>query len=200
MKKIICFFVSFLSFFSFSHGTTVTLVGSSGAPSFFGTDGSFLDSSGVDSVQVGTFSNWDFGDSITDLPMMGFSELGKAELGNIFGQLGKLKGSASDNTVLADSFNNQKIYLVINDGDTNFFGIASGSDTQNWTFPVNDNGFSDFIDVTITDKIDQISGLNVVAGGFQVVSQVVPEPSTYALLAGILSIGYVVVRRSRSRA
>ena len=29
---------------------------------------------------------------------------------------------------------------------------------------------------------------------------VVPEPSTYALFAGILSIGYIIVRRSRARA
>ena len=35
--------------------------------------------------------------------------------------------------------------------------------------------------------------------GFNTVSPV-PEPSTYALFAGILSIGYVVVRRARARA
>ena len=37
-------------------------------------------------------------------------------------------------------------------------------------------------------------------GGSGLLVQVVPEPSTYALFAGILSIGYIIVRRSRARA
>ncbi|MGK0309955.1 MAG: hypothetical protein ACJAYS_000785 [Lentimonas sp.] len=31
-------------------------------------------------------------------------------------------------------------------------------------------------------------------------SQIVPEPSTYALFAGVLAFGYIVIRRSRSQA
>ena len=48
---------------------------------------------------------------------------------------------------------------------------------------------------------DESSNLGPTAAEFNVQTMlVVPEPSTYALFAGILSIGYVVVRRARARA
>lgn len=65
--------------------------------------------------------------------------------------------------------------------------------SSNWLMP------PDLASVSLTSNLID----NVVFGdvsGNNFITSPVPEPSTYALLAGILSIGYVVVRRSRSRA
>jgi hypothetical protein len=193
MKKLAIVSIPLLAFAGAALATTVNLTGANTAPQFFGADSVALDSTGVDTVQIGTFSSWNFGSAVTDLGSMGFSQFGFAEVGNVFGTLGILKGGASDNTAAADAFDTDKIYLVITDGDTGTFGIVSGTKASNWTFPTNLGGSGDTLNVLIEDEVNQTANLSAVAGGFQVV----PEPSTYAALAGFCALGWVMLRRRR---
>jgi hypothetical protein len=169
--------------------TTVNISGSPTADSFFGTDSVALDSNGNDTVETGYFTAWTTGSTITDLSTMGFVSFGNAEVGNVFGQLGKLKGGSSDNSGNATTFNGQLISFVVTDGDSGAFGIVSGSDV----FPANAGGVGDTVNVSAT-ALSNFDGFTAVTGGYQIV----PEPSTYAALSGLLALGYVMVRRRRA--
>jgi len=169
--------------------TTVNISGTPTDDSFFGSDSVALDSTGNDTVETGYFTSWTTGSTITDLSAMGFVSFGNAEVGNIFGQLGKLKGGSSDNSANGTTFNGQLISFVVTDGDSGNFGIVSGSDL----FPTNGGGVGDTVNVSAS-ALSNFDGFIAVTGGWQIV----PEPSTYAALSGMLALGYVMVRRRRA--
>ena len=79
--------------------------------------------------------------------------------------------------------------ITITEGDK--FDKLEGSD---WLIPSNNSDTISFVSGGAGSSFEQLSLAN--GNNFTVV----PEPSTYALFAGILSIGYVVVRRARARA
>jgi hypothetical protein len=150
-----------------------------------------LDSSGVDTVEIGYFTSWASGSAITDLGTMGFTSFGDAGVGSVFGQIGKLLGGDSDNTGAATTFNGQLISFVVTDGDTGNFGVASGADL----FPANNFGVGDTINVDAL-LLGNLDGFTAVVGGYQV--NAIPEISTFAALAGLCALGVVMVRRRRA--
>lgn len=178
---------------SSTYATTVNL---SLDPSvvFTGEDSQIL--GGSDSVQVGFFTSWTFGSELTDLGTMGFQEFDPS--GNTYGfpLNGWLAGGGSQNGTAA-SFNQEQIWVVINDNDGGF-GVFSGvEDSVDWSFPNDGNGTNDTLNVVYgSGGITRLAGLTAVAGGFQV--SPVPEPSAYAALAGCLALGWVMVRRRRA--
>jgi hypothetical protein len=178
-----------------SHATTVNFSLNPGAAVFYGEDGNIM-TSADSTVQVGTFSVWDFGSAVTDLGTMGFSEF--AASGNtydLFSTLGILSGTGSLNDVSGNAFDGDQVYVVVTDTDTGSFGVFSGTNGSNWTFPANLGGAGDTLSVfNLVSDIDQVAGAQSFASGFQVV----PEPSTYAALSGLLALGYVMVRRRRA--
>jgi hypothetical protein len=191
MKKTNIILATALFSVASASATTVNISGSPSADSFFGTDSVALDSSGVDTVEIGYFTSWASGSAITDLGTMGFTSFGDAGVGSVFGQIGKLLGGDSDNTGAATTFNGQLISFVVTDGDTGNFGVVSGPDL----FPANNFGVGDTINVDAL-LLDNLDGFTAVAGGYQV--NAIPEPSTFAALAGLCALGAVMVRRRRA--
>ena len=191
MKKSNVILAAALLSVASASATTVNISGSPVADSFFGTDSAALSSAGVDAVETGYFTAWTTGSAITDLGTMGFVSFGEAGVGSVFGQVGKLLGGHSDNSAGANAFNGQLISFVVTDGDTGAFGVVSGADL----FPVNLGGVGDTINVDAT-ALGTLDGFTAVAGGYQL--NAVPEPSTYAALAGLCALSFVMVRRRRA--
>lgn len=187
MKKLITSFVS-IAYVMSASATTVNLAGSPTAVSFFGSDGVALDSSGVDTVTIVTYDSFSFSTGVGT----GRSVFGTAEVGSVFGQLGKLKGGVSDNTAAADAFNGKNVYVELLDAGSSQTAVITSNDAS-WVFPTNAGGVGDTQNVVTAGVTFQVYNANAVTGGYQVV----PEPSTYAMFAGALALGYVMIRRRR---
>lgn len=185
MKKITILLSSIALALSAS-ATTVNLTGSPAAPSFFGADGVALDSS--DTVTIVTYDSFNFGTGVGT----GRSVFGTASIGAVFGQSGKLLGGSSDNTASADAFNGENVYVEIFDAFSSQTAVIGSSDTS-WVFPTNAGGVGDTQNVVIAGVTLDVYNATAVTGGFQVV----PEPSTYAMIAGMLALGYVMIRRRK---
>jgi hypothetical protein len=81
--------------------------------------------------------------------------------------------------------------ITVNGAETSLTGPASGGDT-NQTFII--TGLTaDTLTIDMANTTLAGTGTAVVFGGMQIVA--VPEPSTFALLGGILALGLVAVRR-----
>lgn len=181
-----------------AQATIVSFSLNPGAAVFYGADGNVM-TSADSSVQVGSFSSWDFSSAITDLGTMGFGEFSTGtESYDLFSTLGILSGTGSQNDGSGAAFNGQQVYVVVTDADTGSFGVFSGTTGSNWTFPNDGLGVGDSLAVSnLVSDVDQVAGAVSFGGnGFQI--SAVPEPSTYAALAGLCALGYVMVRRRRA--
>lgn len=100
---------------------------------------------------------------------------------------------------------NRKPYAFVLGGVTSFadaaaatsFSIYSHSGWAN--FPASLDNFTQTLDLLALEPDGIVAGrLIEVPDGFDLVaiSTAVPEPSTYALMAGLLSLGYLIIRRS----
>lgn len=190
MKKTLTILAS-IAFALSASATTINLTGSPTASSFFGSDSVALDSDGTDTVTIVTYSSYNFTTGVGT----GRAVFGLAEVGSVFGQAGKLKGGASVNTAAADAFNGATIYLELYDAGSTGTAVISSSDSS-WVFPTNANGVGDTANVVIAGVSLQVYGATPVTGGYAVTAPV-PEPSTYAMFAGVLALGYVMIRRRK---
>jgi len=181
---------------------------------------SFIGGVEVDSTDLAFF--------IVDINDLGFSSLttidANPSASSSLTDAGFFVGSPSGETTLDDGFlshtntvfdfssvnSNDPFGILVFDNNPGPSGAANAGDTYKiWTFDSGTIGVQDGLDWLIPssdgvygfgNNFTQINSAGAFVdngGGFT--GTVVPEPSTYALFAGILALGFIVVRRSRSR-
>jgi hypothetical protein len=173
--------------------TTVTL---SGETVFESDENSPL--SGGSYVSVGYFTD---GFDFDTIPSLTWSNLLSTSYNEISGSFtinpaGNGAGIGSQTNIFGESlfvwfFDTTNMPVLILDQE---FGLFSSSSLE-WT--AKGDSVSDFNSLVIED-IDIVEYGSIVNGGVSLAP--VPEPSTYALFAGVLAFGYIVIRRSRSQA
>jgi len=120
----------------------------------------------------------------------GFTFLGSNTAASGFGSVTLASGHGADFSSAGNAF----ALFVFETSDT----TALLGDTYNvwtdatWTLPAADGVTASFNPAPSGTQIQQLSGASAFAG------VVVPEPSTYAALSGLLALGYVMVRRRRA--
>lgn len=201
--------LSLLAFLAVSsaYATSVSLSSAPLGRSVVESDGSALANGSL--VLVGTFSNISALEVLPPIELAsaaGWTQFGNAlAIGSVFGNPGKLIGTTSDLTDVADAFNNKPIYLWVFNGPTiessTEYGVfRADSGVPTWNFPVNNGGIGDLITISADDgALAASGGLGSVNGShLQLVAiSSVPEPATFGLLA--LGGAFLHLRRLRRR-
>ncbi|MDB2682485.1 PEP-CTERM sorting domain-containing protein [Opitutales bacterium] len=180
---------------NFNYGTAAE----SGGAMFLGADGG-----AADSVTVGYFAGDVFSADLTGWNVLDANTSGV--LGGFFSST-----TANTDTTAATGLT---AYLLIADGAyAGFVNLDSWASFSGTVAPALPEALSYVIGAAATSaSVNTFAGVDSVitvtdgqgtdfAGGFSgsgVSIQVVPEPSTYAALSGLLALGYVMVRRRRA--
>ena len=192
MKKTSLFTLLLILFAVNSHA--LTLSGSAAINLTNFTDGNsaylIVDTSGGD-----TLTSADFTDGLTLSTGITFGTnfyvAGEGVIGSVFSgpelafglslPLGIGGVASADKYYIVGFSDYSSASVTLAGGDT--FGLATAAD---WTLPLNDGGV-----FTFGTEQTQLNGLD--GNQFSVVA--VPEPSTYATLAGLFALSWVMVRR-----
>lgn len=180
-KTLILVLVFFIAKAPVEANSTNVIVSSS-APTFLG-------SSVSEPQQVGIPLTWDFSSGITNLNSTGVPEFSVPLVDVALVEHEELYDKFSDNSLSTGLSNSKQIYQVVADGNLNVPEIVNETDAQDWTFSTDNDGA-----LNIVGKIDEFSDLNYLHGGFQLFQ----EPYIYALFAGSLAFGSIIIRYSRS--
>jgi hypothetical protein len=117
----------------------------------------------------------------------GFTVLGSNTAASGFGSVSLGSGHGADFSFASDAF---AVFVFETSDTTALLGDAYNVWTDaSWTLPTADGLTAIFNPAPSGTQIQQLSGDSSFAGS------VVPEPSTYAALSGLLALGYVMVRR-----
>ncbi|WP_244648130.1 MULTISPECIES: PEP-CTERM sorting domain-containing protein [unclassified Lentimonas] len=175
--------------------TTISLSGSF----VYESDGTTKVSTG-DYVSVGYFSD---GFDFSSIPTLTWDALGASSYTELTGSYGITSDGVSGGGGTATGILGKTLYVwffadasVPTSPDligSQEFGLFSGSGAD-WTAK-GDNPFSDFNNLSVSGITDNEYG-SIIGGGVSL--SPVPEPSTYAALAGLCALGAVMVRRRRS--
>lgn len=190
MRKYILIPVLLIAPIVSSIATTISISGNT----VFKSDGSTLLPNGS-YISVGYFGST-FSD-FSGLSTRNWVDITSTDYTEVFNSTvspaGEASGSGTGNGII-----NETLYVWFfdtnsapSDINSQEYGLFTGSDA-NWTAK-GDNIFSDFnfLDVNIIDSAVFGSDL----GASSISLQAVPEPSAYAALAGLLALGWVMVRR-----
>jgi hypothetical protein len=135
----------------------------------------------------------------------GWSQFGSSGLGILSSPAGKVGGSVNDNTVSADAFNGDNLYLWIFNASTIAAATEMGifratSASVPWVFPNNAGGVGDTSTFSTTSSgastIVSFGGAGSATSSFLTLSglSAVPEPSRF-LLFGLGLVGVIFRRR-----
>lgn len=197
MKKIILIALSF-SLGLALNATTITF-SAQVANSLAGVGGAALGS--VDVISAGT---WD-GVSFTSLTTGSNDNIGFGP-GFFSNSFGPFDSASSAGAQLALSWSNAGQTAII------YYDIAAGDSlAANWTLKGGDGGGTDFNSnpIDVSDLADPAAGYAALSSSAVLINaqftganaagvpqfNIVPEPSSYALLGGLLALGCVMLRR-----
>lgn len=151
--------------------------------------------SGADIDQGVTFS---VGSLVTGTNDYVFAYNGAQNFGTFSVVSGNASFSLNDNVELSGSsfallyFDFVGGSTVVTSGgmDFGFYTVTSGPSSSQWIIPTEESA-----DINFSTSG---SGFSQFTEEIGITGTVVPESSTYALFAGVLALGYIVVRRSRA--
>lgn len=134
----------------------------------------------------------------------GWSQFGGNLLtSSIFATSGKVKGTDTDDSAAATSFNNQSVYVMVFNAPTTLGATQLGifratAGTPVWTFPTNGFGFGDSVTLNMDDiTLTSVNGVGSVVGTVMRTAAFAsaPEPTS----ATLLMIGLVSLASRRRR-
>ena len=163
---------------------------------------SFYDGANVPGIiTVGYFNNISSLSTFSDY-LSNFTQVGDAESFSNATSPGFLGAQALTTDAIPE---NTEPYVFVLGGISDFTNATNASSfsiysDSGWdSFPALGSPSPSTLDLQTTIEPNNIvvGQLNSIADGFRLDSSPVPEPSTYALIAGFLILGYIVIRRRK---